>query len=243
MLVTMKVKTDSPSPNPRTGKGPRGSKAPAPGERAGKVLQAAGEVFLSRGFAGASLDTIVAKSGGSLRDLYQVFGNKEALFLRVMDALCEEVLAPLRGLALDEKNQQLPIEEVLLAMGRTIMRVLLAPRALALHRQVVSEGPRFPTLGKVFFQMGPSSAKATLAAFLDNRAQGGQLVIQDPRAASAIFIHALISDLHLRALTGGKVTRSEVEERVQEVVRIFLNGVRGTEAGLPRRVPPEVSPP
>ena len=235
MLVTMKVKTDSPAPNSPTGQGPKGPKARAPSERAGKVLQAAGEVFLSRGFAGASLETIVAKSGGSLRDLYQVFGNKEALFLRVMDELCKEVLAPLRGLALDEKNRPLPIEDVLLVMGRTIMRVLLSPRALSLHRLVISEGPRFPTLGKVFFQMGPSSANATLAAFLENRAHGGQLSIPDPGAASAIFIHALISDLHLRALTGGKVTRPEVEERVQEVVRIFLNGVRGAHAGIHRR--------
>lgn len=138
-------------------------------------------------------------------------------------------------MVLDEENRQLPIEDVLLAMGRTLVRVLLSPRALAIHRLVISEGPRFPTLGKVFFQMGPSSANATLAAVLENRAQGGELSIPDPRAASAIFIHSLISDLHLRALTGGKVTRAEMEDRVREAVRIFLNGVRGACTQNPRQ--------
>ena len=203
-----------------------GASGSAPNDRAARVLKAAGEIFLSRGFAGTSLETIVAKSGGSLRDLYQTFGNKEALFMRVMRDSCEDVLAPLRDLTLDEGHRQLPLAEMLLEIGRSILRVLLSPRALSLHRLVVSESPRFPTLGKLFFQMGPSDANGTIAAFLESLAAAEHLFIPNPRAASSIFIHSLISDLHLRALTGGKVTKPEVEDRVQEAVRIFLNGVR-----------------
>jgi hypothetical protein len=146
--------------------------------------------------------------------------------MRVMQDSCEEVLAPLRDLTLDEGNKQLPMEEMLLEIGRSILRVLLSPRALSLHRLVVSESPRFPTLGKLFFQMGPSDANGTVAAFLEGRATAEHLFIPNPRAASAIFIHSLISDLHLRALTGGKITKAEVEDRAQEAVRIFLDGVR-----------------
>lgn len=198
--------------------------------RADKVIRAAGEVFLARGYAGTSLELIVAKSGGSYRDLYQMFGNKESLFMRVMSDLCEEVLAPLRDLALDEESNQAPVEDVLLAMGRSVLQVLLRPRALSLHRLIISESPRFPALGKLFFQMGPSSVNGTIAAFLTARARAEKLHIYDPSAAGAIFIHSLISDLHLRALTGGKVTDSEVEDRVRESVRIFLNGIRHPRA-------------
>ena len=161
-----------------------------------------------------------------MRDLYQTFGNKEALFMRVMHDSCEEVLAPLRDLTLNEGNRQLPIDEMLLEIGRSILRVLLSPRALSIHRLVVSESPRFPTLGKLFFQMGPSDANGTIAAFLESRATTERLSIPNPRVVSSIFIHALISDLHLRALTGGKITKAEMEDRAQEAVRIFLNGVR-----------------
>jgi hypothetical protein len=74
--------------------------------------------------------------------------------------------------------------------------------------------------------MGPSSVNGTIAAFLTARARAEKLHVPDPSAAGAIFIHSLISDLHLRALTGGKVTDAEVEDRVRESVRIFLNGIR-----------------
>jgi AcrR family transcriptional regulator len=222
----MKVKTNSPVPVAPADPDSEGLLATAPNERAARVLKAAGEVFLSRGYAGASLETIVAKSGGSLRDLYQVFGNKESLFQRVMADLCEEVLAPLRGLVLDERSRQLPVEEVLLQVGRTFARFLLSPRALSLHRLVVSESPRFPTIGRLFFQMGPSSVRDTVAAFLESRAKAGELSIADPHSASAIFMHSAVSDLHLRAITGSSIAASEVEARVQDAVRIFLAGVK-----------------
>ena len=226
ILITMKVNSDSQSSRPPANKDAKQSLASEQNKRARKVLKAAGEVFLSRGYAGSSFEMIVAKSGGSYRDLYKTFGGKESLFIRVMSDLCEEVLAPLRDLALSEGYKQLPVEDMLLAMGKSIMEVLLSPRALSVHRLVVSESPRFPILGKIFFQMGPSSANNTVAAFLKTRAHKERLLIPDPHAASAIFIHSLISDLHLRALTGGMVTNAEVADRVQEAVRIFLNGVR-----------------
>jgi AcrR family transcriptional regulator len=225
-LITMKVNTDSLSSRRRANKGGKHPLASTPNKRASKVLEAAGEVFLSRGYAGASLEMIVAKSGGSYRDLYQRFGGKESLFIRVMADLCEEVLLPLRDLALNEGSKPLPVEEVLMAMGRSMLRVLLSPRALSFHRLVVSESPRFPALGKLFFQMGPSSVNETVAAFLETRAREEGLVLPDPRAAGAIFIHSVVNELHLQALTGGKVTSSEMEDRVREAVRVFLNGVR-----------------
>lgn len=219
-----------PSILPARGKrNPRQPPAAPPNKRASKVLKVAGELFLSRGYAEVSLEMIVAKSGGSFRDLYQAFGSKESLFLRVMTDVCEEVLSPLRELALDQASEQMPLEEVLLAMGRSILRVLLSARVLCLHRLVVSASPRFPALGKLFFQAGPSNVNETVADFLKARAERDGLVLPDPLAAAAIFINSLAGDLQLRALTGGKVSDSEVEARLQEAVRVFLIGVRRSD--------------
>lgn len=226
ILITVKINADSSPSRPPAGKVAKRSLAAVPNTRARKVLKAAGEVFLSRGYAGASLEMIVAKSGGSYRDLYQTFGSKESLFIRVMADLCEEVLSPLRNLALNDAGKSLPVEGVLTEIGRSIVRVLLSPRVLSFHRLVVSESPRFPALGKLFFQLGPSNVNETVAALLETRAREEGLVIPDLRAAGSIFVHSVVNELHLRALTGGKVTNSEMEDRVREAVRIFLNGVR-----------------
>lgn len=170
----------------------------------------AGELFLSRGYAGASLGMIVAQSGGSFRDLHRTFGGKGSLFLRVMTDVCEEMLV---------------------TMGNTILRVLLSPRVLCPHRLVISESPRFPTLGKLFFQMGPSNPNKTVAVFLGSRADRKRLVLPDPCVAAAIFVNSLVNDLQLQVLAGGTVANSEMEDRVREAVRLFLSGVR--QASLP----------
>ncbi|MGB5197607.1 MAG: TetR/AcrR family transcriptional regulator [Candidatus Deferrimicrobium sp.] len=222
----MKIK---PGPSISSARGKRDTRQPPaalPNKRASKVLKVAGELFLSRGYAGVSLETIVARTGGSFRDLYQAFGSKESLFLRVMTDVCEEVLSPLRELALDQASEQMPLEEVLSAMGRSILRVLLSTRVLCLHRLVVSGSPPFPALGKLFFQAGPGKVNETVAAFLRARAERDGLVLPEPLAAAAIFINSLAGDLQLRAITGGKVSDSEVEARLQEAVRVFLSGVR-----------------
>ena len=65
-----------------------------PAKRSSNVLEAAGELFLSHGCEGVSIEMIVAKTGGSYRDLYKEFGGKESLFLRVMSDVCSDVLAP-----------------------------------------------------------------------------------------------------------------------------------------------------
>jgi hypothetical protein len=74
--------------------------------------------------------------------------------------------------------------------------------------------------------MGPDSVNETVADFLEARTRAEELVLPDPRAAAAIFMHSLVNELHLRALTGGKVTDTEMEHNAREAVRIFLNGVR-----------------
>ncbi len=194
--------------------------------RSSDVLALAGELFLARGYAGVSIEMIVAKTGGSYRDLYKEFGGKESLFLRVMQDVCNQVLAPLRAAVIPKNGQQLPIEEALLTIGKTFLRTLLSARVLAIHRLIMSDAPRFPDLAKAFFQIGPNSAYEALAAFLTDRADADGLLIHDPLMTAAIFLDMLTSNLQLRALTGDAVRPSDIEERVRESTRIFLNGLR-----------------
>src|SRR5687768_12471033 len=49
------------------------------------VLERATEVFWRRGFAATSVDDLVHATGLGRGSLYGAFGNKEALFIRVVD--------------------------------------------------------------------------------------------------------------------------------------------------------------
>ncbi len=204
----------------------RGASRAAPASRLSGVIGAAGELFLAHGYGGVSIEMIVDRTGGSYRDLYKEFGGKEALFLRVMSDLCSQVLAPLRAAASPKDHRHVPMEKVLLAIGKTVLRTVLSPRVLALHRLMVSEAPRFPELAKTFFQMGPASANIALAELLTSRAASEGLLIHDPAISAAIFLDMLVNNLQLRTLTGGIVSQSEIDERVREATRIFLHGVK-----------------
>lgn len=56
------------------------------------VLEVAREVFLRKGYQAASLDEITAASGIAKPSLYAAFGDKNALFLRVLDRYHDRIL-------------------------------------------------------------------------------------------------------------------------------------------------------
>jgi TetR/AcrR family transcriptional repressor of nem operon len=57
-----------------------------------KVLEIAREVFWRKGFQATSLDEITAASGIAKPSLYAAFGDKNALFLKVLDRYHEGIL-------------------------------------------------------------------------------------------------------------------------------------------------------
>ncbi len=193
-------------------------------QRAVRVAQVAGQLFLRHGFGGVSLEMIIAKTGGSYRDIYREFGGKETLFQTAMQHMCTEILAPLRQALTSPALQSLPLEKALTQFGESLLKTLLAPPGLAFHRLMVSEAPRFPKLAKDFYRLGPANAYAGVAAFLSARAREERLAINDFEVAAAAFVESVVSRLQLKALTGGRVSQADVENHVRQVVGLFLNG-------------------
>ena len=194
-------------------------------QRRADILAAASKLFLERGYGGVSLEMIVAAAGGSYRDFYTVFGSKDALFEHVLKQLCEGILAPLREALKQPGLEVMSLADALTKLGESALETLLAPNALAFHRLMISEAPRVPEIACYFFRSGPDKANELLASFLLGRSEQESLTIPDPHAAAAIFLDGMINNLQLRALTGGKVSKSEAKKRVGQVVQLFLKGV------------------
>ena len=194
------------------------------------VLQIAGELFLSRGYEGVSLEMIVTKTGGSFRELYREFGSKQKLFLRVLHRLCDEVIGPLDSTSdADDPENLEPIEQVLSSISRKVLEMLLSPRFLALHRLMLSESKRFPALGKKWVEAGPNSANRAVAAVLARYSKTVPLAAEDPCLLAAVFLDSLINNLQLRKLNGMAVSSADIEQRVRICVEVFLNGVRSPQ--------------
>ncbi|HGM5582160.1 TPA: TetR/AcrR family transcriptional regulator [Pseudomonas putida] len=190
-------------------------------DRAGEMLKAATDLFLEKGFAGVSIDAIMSRAGGSKRDLYNAFGDKEGLFRVVIARICGDIMTPLRAIPAHGTT----LEQALQSFARTFLTFLLTPRVIALQRLVMSEALRYPDFARTFVQLGPEAAYETLEQLLLQRPEHDRLVMTSTRVCAAVFCDSLVADLQFRAVAGIEVSAQDIEQRVQTAVSVFLKGV------------------
>ena len=78
----------------------RGATRRDPARNRGRILAAALEEFARYGLGGARVDRIAARAGANKRMLYYYFGNKEALFLAVLESRYAHIRRAEQGLRL-----------------------------------------------------------------------------------------------------------------------------------------------
>jgi TetR/AcrR family transcriptional regulator, mexJK operon transcriptional repressor len=156
------------------------------------ILDAAAGIFLESGYLGTSVDAIAAAASVSKQTLYQHFGDKETLFVRMVLETIDEVSAPFLE-KLDALEAVEPVEEAIRGLARDLIRIVLQPRVLRLRRLVIAEAPRFPELGRAYFERAPGRTIEALADLFARLAARGRLRVEDPRAAAAHFNWLVLS--------------------------------------------------
>ncbi|MGE4064372.1 MAG: TetR/AcrR family transcriptional regulator [Rhodospirillaceae bacterium] len=192
--------------------------------RRAAIMAAAREVFLERGFGAATLDEVVRRAGGSRATLYENFGSKEGLFAAIVAEQCDLVVEPLQVVPHARGRP----EDVLYAVGKRFLGVLMNAGGLGLYRLVSAEGARFPELAARVFESGPRAAADQLAGYFRSQVKQGTLTLEDPDLAARHFLEMVKGDLHTRALFGvpPPPTDGEIEACVRGAVTIFLRGAR-----------------
>ncbi|WP_081160312.1 TetR/AcrR family transcriptional regulator [Ensifer aridi] len=189
-----------------------------------EFLDAATEVFLSSGFSGASVDSIIAKVGGSKRTIYSYFGNKEQLFTAVVKEITNRAM----GRFTIDDIADVNLETALCNAGRRYLEVVMSPQALQLYRIVVGEGTRFPDIAAVFFENGPGKASAALAHILQEGADAWGIPKHSATKLAEHFIGMIRDDLHLKVVLGlrNPPTAAEARSSVRAAVDVFLYGIK-----------------
>jgi TetR/AcrR family transcriptional regulator, mexJK operon transcriptional repressor len=185
-------------------------------------LAAARQVFEKKGFAEATLDDVVALSGGSRQTLYALFGGKQGLFEAITSDIVETIF---QGLA-PEQLAPRATDEVLKEVGTRYLAIVTSPTCLNLHRLVIAEAPRIPEVVQRFWKLGPGRSRAFLAEFFDRQIERGLLRMPNSRAGAEYFLEMLSGTVRLQCLIGLRQppTPQEIEEIVQSAVAQFLYG-------------------
>jgi AcrR family transcriptional regulator len=200
------------------------AKTGRPSGRREALLQAAAEVFFEQGFVATSIGAIIERAGGSKRNIYSEFGNKEGLFSAIVTNTADRALSTLAIEQIEGRD----LQETLTAFGRQLMAIYMSPTLIGVYRIAVTEANRFPDLVKSFYEQGPGRAASQLAEVLEGAKERGEIRADDCLRVAGHFVGMIRDNLHLQVVLGLRPPPSEqeVREAVASAVEIFLNGVQ-----------------
>ena len=189
-------------------------------ERVAELLDAATEVFIQRGFEGASTNEIVKRANCSKTTLYCRFPTKQELFIAVLDrrttAMFKEVFTalPVDG----------PLKETLTEFGARVLRIAMSEEKIRLERVVNMEADRFPELAAHFFELGPKRGHQELARYLKEQIKRGRLIAEDSQLMAEHLISLITGGpVHWRMLgLRDHVSAKDQKKRLQAAVKAFL---------------------
>jgi AcrR family transcriptional regulator len=191
-------------------------------EKAAVVLAGARSIFLAHGFSAATTDMIQQAAGVSKSTVYAHYANKEALFKAVIEAECETFLQRMRRIKLEPGH----LREVLDALARAYLTIVLSPEALCLFRVVIAEAPRFPDLARHFYLIGPKTANNIVATHLEHASKIGEVDVSSVGhdAAAAIFVNLVRAEPQMQCLThpGSKPSAAQHDLWASQAVNTFL---------------------
>ncbi len=190
------------------------------GRKYDQVIAGARAVFVKMGYERASVDEIARVAGVSKATLYSYFPEKRILFTEVYRS---EILR-LADAAVELNDCHLPPERALRDAARRMLAYLTSDFAQAMYRICVSESPRFPEIGRAFYETGPELGRARLGAYLRAACARGSLQIDDIDLAADQFFQLCQTTICDRMLCGVQhdFSEAEIARTVEGAVTMFL---------------------
>lgn len=188
------------------------------------ILDAATQVFLSEGFAGASMDAIAAAAGVSKPTVYNHFADKQQLFEQIVSDMVAGITQPFYEQIVN-LTEDGDLAEHLRKPARLLLKAVMQPANLQLRRLVIGEARRFPDLGRAYEQQGPQRAIAAWTTAFKRLAEKGLLRLEDPALAAEHFNWLVVSiPLNHAMLCGDHrpLRRTQLERYADRAVDVFL---------------------
>ncbi|MBF4207898.1 MULTISPECIES: TetR/AcrR family transcriptional regulator [Pseudomonas] len=188
------------------------------------ILEAAKTLFLTLGYANTSMDAVATAAGVSKLTVYSHFTDKETLFSSAVVATCTAQLPEL----IFELPEGVPLEQVLLKIGRGFQALISSDLSVKLHRLIMALGNQDPKLSQIFFEAGPMRVLHEMEALLRQADARGLLRIELPANAAEHFFCLLKGAANFRLLLGyaPALDAEAAEAHVQEVVALFMRAYR-----------------
>jgi AcrR family transcriptional regulator len=190
-------------------------------ERRDRLIHAAEDVFLERGYGAATMDDVSRRAGMSKKTIYQLFATKQALLAALIARNTDLLITPLKA---DDgsRSPRAVLEDFLLQSAR----FMLAPRQVAMQRLMISEALRTPELAQSFQREAKSRGKCVVVEWFERQRARGTLNVEDAEEAASMLWGAIVSEPQVGLLCGYEEppTEAMIDRRVQHGLDIFFKG-------------------
>lgn len=197
------------------------------------IMKAAFTVFAEQGYAATSVDDIAAATPVSKQTVYNHFGDKERLFLAVIDAQLVETLNSLRDVTLSFPAKVENPEKYLTDLARNLVAIFLSPRVASLRLLVQTESPRHPSLLALWRDRVSTPVWPALIGSFALLDHGGTLSIDDPTRAAGQFVTLVVGTVWQMTELGTfaivpppSLESREIDEAIRSNVGLFVRAYR-----------------
>ena len=200
------------------------------GEVEERILDAARNIFLQRGFEGASIDEIAKAARSGKPTIYARFPDKRALFTAVM----RDMVARIERFKGDLLPAAGSIEERLVGVGLAVLRWILDSDRAELMRLAIAEVHRFPDLASSVSRSARDLSSEVGARFLREIVQSDELGRKPAFAPHRLpttartFLDLVVLPILFRALfeQNREALRPKIGPHVASRVAFFLAACR-----------------
>lgn len=192
--------------------------APQPARE--RILRAAMETFMERGYAEASTLLIATRARVSKRELYSLFGSKQAMLAACVSNRVARTRLPT---PLSPPRTHEELASTLFELGLSVLREISIPAVVAVFRLAIMEAQRAPEVATTL-EASRRSVRAALFDILVGAQAEGLINAGDTSDMGDRFLALLWGDLMLGMLlrVREEADIAEIERRAKSAAVDFL---------------------
>jgi AcrR family transcriptional regulator len=185
-----------------------------------RILDAAFEAFMERGYGATSTLEIATRARVSKRELYARVGNKQEMLIACISARAGRMRVPAE---LPVAHDRETLAQVLTSFGTQILREITDPSVVAVFRLAIAEAVQAPEVAQTLDSIGRETIRAALRQVMA-QAQKAGLLEGRPAELAELFGTLLWGNLMVSLLLGvtERPNAREIAERARAATATFL---------------------
>jgi AcrR family transcriptional regulator len=189
-----------------------------------RIMHAAMHAFMELGYAEASTLEIATRAQVSKRELYSLFGSKQAMLAACIEYRAQRMRLPTD---LPQARSREMLAVVLSKFGETILREVSDPRVMGVFRLAITEAQRAPEVARTL-ETAREASRDIIRNVVKQAQVDGLLGPGDPSEIGSRYLGLLWGDLmvsvllRIREAPGPKEIERRARDAATDLLRLYI---------------------